>query len=48
MNGQLLGEFLIESKEQSIDVSNLQPGIYFIAIKNEGSSAAEVLKFIKK
>ena len=48
MNGQLLGEFFIESKEQSFDVSSLQSGIYFVEVRNALSGLLEVLKVVKE
>jgi alpha/beta superfamily hydrolase len=48
MNGQLLGDFLIESKEQSIDVSSLQSGIYFVEVRNAVNGSLAVLKVVKE
>jgi len=47
MNGQLLGEFLIENKEQTIDMSRLQQGVYFIEVQNVGAGSSQVMRLIK-
>ena len=47
-NCQLLGEFLIKSKEQTIDVSTLQSGIYFVEVRNAFDGVVKVLKVVKE
>ncbi len=44
--GQSIMNVLIRSKNQSINVSNLKPGIYFLAAKN-GQGVSIKMKFVK-
>ncbi|HEY1871695.1 MAG TPA: T9SS type A sorting domain-containing protein, partial [Chitinophagaceae bacterium] len=43
--GQVAMKKMISSKIQAIDISKLQPGVYFISAKKEGDNILE--KFVK-
>jgi hypothetical protein len=48
ISGKILSNGYIISKNQSLDVSQLDTGFYFLRISDAKSGIAKVYKFIKK